>query len=110
MLSHAEGDSTFTTSAPISAIRSVANGPAHIIVRSMTRTPSRGNFGAALAGAALPAAVAPVALSRAGAARQPKPGNGRPGTFVVLPFAVATMSKAPRWARPAFASSSAGVV
>ncbi len=43
MLSHADGDSTLITSAPIDARCSVANGPAHIIDRSTTRTPASGS-------------------------------------------------------------------
>ena len=113
MLSHADGDSTLITSAPISARRNVANGPAHIIVRSSTRIPSSGSAVAwvfatvSVANPANPAAVDDD--DGFGVLSQANPGKGRPGIRTDFPYE-GTMSQNPRSAGVWPASTSAGVI
>ena len=108
MLSHADGDSIFMTSAPISASLSVANGPAHIIVRSRTRNPASGSCSDELsdAGGTRAAEVVVSCPSEFHA----KPGNGRPGMRSVEPSTATTSSQKPRSAGVSPASTSAGVI
>ena len=84
MLSHARGDSILMTSAPISPSIFVAYGPAHIMVRSRTRTPASGSrFTTAPPRRRRTSAASTsstVAVTTGGRATQSRPGNGRPGS------------------------------
>ena len=113
MLSHADGDSIFMTSAPISASLSVANGPAHIIVRSRTRNPASGSCRNELSAASTSDArgtEAADAVVSCTSEFHAKPGNGRPGMRSVEPSTATTSSQKPRSAGVSPASTSAGVI
>ena len=105
MLSHADGDSTLMTSAPMDARCSVAYGPAHIIDRSITRTPSSGSRPRCAAPGSAARGVHSTDDAGVSDACQPNPPNGRDGTL-----ADPIGSSAPRTSSPSRPMRSAGVL